>query len=82
MTIKGVNGIAGILNVTLDDSTGKFISGKFISTKLIGKGYPIIDKSKKPIKLLKELTETDFSKTNLVIKNNGSIIKKPPSGGL
>lgn len=82
MNIKGVSGIAGILNITLDDSTGKFISGKFISTKLIGKGYPIVDKSKKAIKLLKELTETDFPTTNLLIKSNGSIIKKPPSGGL
>ena len=82
MNINGVSGLAGILNATLDDSTGKFISGKFISTKLIGKGYPVVDKSKKAIKLLKKLTQTDFPKTNLVIKNNGSIIKKPPSGGL
>lgn len=80
MNIKGVSGIAGILEIKLDGNNGKFQSGNFISTKQISKGYPIIDKTKQAIKLLKKLTETDFPKTNLVIKSNGLIIKKslPP----
>ena len=82
MNIKGVSGIAGILEIKLDEKNGKFQSGYFISTKQISKGYPVIDESKEAIKLLKELTETDFPKTNLVIKSSGLIIKKPPSGGL
>ena len=82
MNIKGVSGIAGILEIKLDGNNGKFQSGNFISTKQVGKGYPVIDNSKKAIKLLKKLTETDFPKTNLVIKSNGSIIIKPPPGGL
>ena len=82
MNISGVSGIAGILEINLDENNGEFLSGNFISIKQIGKGYPVIDKSKKGLKLLKELMKTDFPKTNLVIKSSGLIIKKPPSGGL
>ena len=82
MNIKGVSGIAGILEIKINDDNGDFLSGYFISTKQIGNGYPVIDKSKKGLKLLKELTKTDFPKTKLFIKSSGLIIKKPPSGGL
>ncbi len=82
MNIKGVSGIAGILNVIIDDSTGKFISGNFVPTKQIGKGYPVVDKSNKGLKLIKRLTAEDFPETKLEIKSNGIIIKKPPEGGL
>ncbi len=50
MNTKGVSGIAGILEIKLDENNGKFLSGNFISTKQIGKGYPVVDKSKKAIK--------------------------------
>lgn len=82
MNISGVSGIAGILNVTIVDSTGEFISGKIIPVKQIGNGYPIFDKSNQAVNLIKKLTKADFPKTNLIIKDNGEIIKKPPKGGL
>ena len=82
MNIKGVSGIAGILEIKLNDKNGEFISGSFVSTKQIGKGYPVVDKLNKGLKLLKKLTKDDFPKTNLEIKKNGMIIKKPPLGGL
>ena len=82
MNINGVSGIAGILNITIDDSNGEFISGKFLPTKQIDHGYPIFDKSDEGIKLINKLTQFDFPKTNLIIKDNGEIINKPPKGGL
>jgi len=81
MNIDGVSGIAGILEVDIDETTGEFISGNFNSVKQIKNGYPVIDDSFAGFNLVKKLTKDDFPETQLEFKENGKIIKKPPKGG-
>lgn len=55
---------------------GDFISGKILPVHLNSKGIPYPDKSGRSIKLIKELTKSDFPNTMLDIDSAGNITKK------
>jgi hypothetical protein len=73
ISITGINGAAGVLEVELDEDNGNFIRGKFIPTRQIDRGYPIYDKQKEAIGLLTNLLMKIKPKPKLLITNNGLI---------
>ena len=56
-SLKGPNGIGGILKVNLDLKNGQFLEGRLIPIKLVNGGVPVPDSQKEGIRLLKELTQ-------------------------
>lgn len=75
ISIKGVKGVAPILKAVLDDN-GDFISGQVYPFKQEAPGYPVSDKTGQAAKIMKHLSETDFPNTELIINNEGHLIKK------
>ena len=73
--LQGSNGIAPLFKLKLD-AEGKFISGKVIATKQIGRGIAQKDTSGKVIQELKYLSEIDFPESDLEISLTGEIVKK------
>ena len=76
MKISGYNGLGAIMDITLDENNGNFIKGKIIPTKQKPHGIAFRDRSNRSIQVIKELMELDFPNTPLIIKNDGTIIKK------
>ena len=70
--ISGNNGLGVILEGTLD-AEGKFIYGKLLSTKQVGKGVPIIDEEQKAADLIRRLSTEDFGTTAIKVAKDGSI---------
>ena len=68
--LKGVNGIAPIVEVNVDKE-GKFVSGNIVSIKQIGSGIPVIDTDQKVLAEIKKLIAVDFPNSNIVF--NGSL---------
>ncbi|MCP4113335.1 MAG: CapA family protein [Desulfobacteraceae bacterium] len=74
-SLRGPNGIAPIIKVHLDHS-GKFKTGRIYSFKQEkGKG-PEPDPANRAVKEIRKLTAHDFPKTNLIIQDNGRILRK------
>ena len=73
--LEGVNGISPAIKINVN-TVGEFQKGEIISIKQIQEGIPIIDPSKKVIKKIQELTNDDFKFSELIINNNGEILKK------
>jgi poly-gamma-glutamate capsule biosynthesis protein CapA/YwtB (metallophosphatase superfamily) len=69
-------GYSLILQVELN-AEGDFVSGKIVPVHLDGEGIPYIDQSFRSVKLIRNLTQSDFPKTALRIERNGKIVKKP-----
>lgn len=77
-SLKGHAGTAPMLEIELTKE-GEFTSGRIISFVQIGEGGPIPDKDKKAANEIKELSELDFPESELIIKSNGRILRKPDS---
>lgn len=75
-SLKGCAGTAPMLEVEVNKD-GEFKDGRIISFIQVGEGGPIHDANKRAVKEIKELTELDFPETDLIIKENGRILKKP-----
>jgi poly-gamma-glutamate capsule biosynthesis protein CapA/YwtB (metallophosphatase superfamily) len=73
--LNGANGVAPIVKVFVNPK-GEFLKAKVFSIMQTGEGGPLIDNSNTAIQQLKELTETDFPETPLLIDNKGNITKK------
>lgn len=58
------------------DGTGKFVGGKVIPVQLDGNGMPRLDNNFATVKLIRQLTQTDFPKTPLTIGRLGEL--SPP----
>ncbi len=56
------------------NNQGNFVSGKIIPVHLNRQGIPYPDRQGRSIKLIRQLTQNDFPKTPLIIKNNGQIL--------
>ena len=74
-SLKGPNGLCPIVNVKTD-TEGAFISGKISPVKQIGEGIPLIDAEKQVIKIMQNLSKTDFPDSPLVISEDGDVSKK------
>jgi poly-gamma-glutamate capsule biosynthesis protein CapA/YwtB (metallophosphatase superfamily) len=64
-----------VLEVELNNK-GDFVSGKIIPVHLNRQGIPYPDRQGRSIKLIRQLTQQDFPKTPLIIKNDGQILPK------
>lgn len=73
--LSGELGLAPIMQVYVNKK-GEFIRGNIIPTKQIKRGIPVIDSENKIIKVLQRLTNLDFPDGDLIINDDGSIIKK------
>ncbi len=67
-----------VLEVELNNQ-GDFVSGKIIPVLLSRDGVPYPDRQGRSIKLIRQLTQSDFPKTRLIIDNNGRILIRQPS---
>lgn len=67
-----------VLEVELDNQ-GNFVSGKILPVILNGQGIPYPDRQGRSIKLIRQLTQSDFPKTPLIIKNDGQIFPRKQS---
>ncbi len=73
--LSGVNGITAILDVTIDESNGNFLSGKIIPFKQKKPGIPYFDTEGEAIELMQKLVSA-YKDANLIIDDSGEIIKK------
>jgi hypothetical protein len=73
--LSGELGLAPIMQVYVNKK-GEFIKGNIIPTKQIKRGIPIFDSENKIVKVLQRLTKLDFPEGELLINDDGSIIKK------
>jgi len=74
MNISGISGINIVLDVTLDNFNGDFLSAKLIPVKQISYGVPMYDESMEGIKLIKDFSKRDFPSGKLFFFENGTII--------
>jgi len=70
--LAGALGLAPILKVYMDKS-GNFVRGEIISIKQIKRGIPVIDDDKRVIRIIRNLTQTDFPDTQIDIDDDGII---------
>lgn len=70
--LRGVNGIAPIVKIKTN-SEGKFLKGQLIPIYQPGAGGPKIDRRKRAITVIRELTKKDFPESNLLIDDSGFI---------
>ncbi len=64
-----------VLEVELNNH-GDFVSGKIIPVHLNPEGIPYPDRQGRSIRLIRQLTKSDFPKTRLTIDNKGRILRK------
>ena len=74
VSLRGPMGLAPVLKVHLAKN-GDFLNGQIISTKQIAldPSTPKIDTNQNVVKIMRELTETDFPETNIRILPDGAI---------
>jgi poly-gamma-glutamate capsule biosynthesis protein CapA/YwtB (metallophosphatase superfamily) len=58
------------------NNQGDFVSGKIIPVHLTGQGIPYPDRQFRSVKLIRQLTQSNFPKTRLTIDKNGRIQPK------
>lgn len=75
MNIQGVNGIAPLLELRINGK-GEFLDGRIHPVIQIERGRPIIDKTKRVIKEIRDLTRKDFPNTTLKISEDGELGRK------
>lgn len=73
--LRGISGIAPIIKVTTNDK-GVFEKAQIIPIKQVGEGGPQIDESNEVIKEIIKLNTTDLPECELVISDDGSVIKR------
>lgn len=64
-----------VLEVELNNR-GDFLSGKIIPVHITRQGIPYPDRQGRSIKLIRQLTQSDFPKTPLTINNKGQILRR------
>lgn len=75
-SLKGSAHISCILNVSISDSTGEFLTGKIIPIVQEGRGIPREDTKKRSIALLNQLMHDDMHPNLLLIDEDGTIKKR------
>lgn len=70
ISVAGVCGLAPIMEV-FTDKTGKFLKAQIHSTKQIKYQPPLFDESKQVLKIIQNLTKTDFPEVNIKINDDG-----------
>lgn len=73
--LAGETALTVILEANLD-AEGKFIGGKLHSGRQEGRGIPVLDKSGQAIRVVRNLSNTDFGPNAPNIADDGTITKK------
>jgi poly-gamma-glutamate capsule biosynthesis protein CapA/YwtB (metallophosphatase superfamily) len=73
ISVDGLNGIAPILQVTLDGG-GRFIEGQIYSTVQLRPGGPVRDESRQALRLIRDLSHQDFGTPGIRFLDNGRIL--------
>jgi hypothetical protein len=73
ISVDGLNGIAPILEVTLDGE-GRFIEGRIHSTVQLRPGGPVRDASHQALRLIRDLSGRDFGDPGIRFLDNGRIL--------
>jgi poly-gamma-glutamate capsule biosynthesis protein CapA/YwtB (metallophosphatase superfamily) len=73
ISVDGLNGIAPILQATLDGE-GRFIEGQIYSTVQIRPGGPRRDESRQALHLIRDLSHQDFVTPGIRFLENGRIL--------
>jgi hypothetical protein len=76
INVKGVSGVTCVLEASIDEASGKFLSGRIIPVVQHAPGVPVFDSEKQAISLLRELTQADMPQTPLIIEADGTLKKK------
>jgi len=76
MNISGVTGIAVILDADIDINTGDFLRGQLIAAQQTGYGIPEYDETGEGFKLVRSLTDEDFSENEIIFTKAGGIYNK------
>jgi hypothetical protein len=71
VSLKGVKGVGAIMDITIDNNTGDFVSGKIIPTRQLPPGIPYYDNKEEAISVLQTLTKEDFPNSRLNINDKG-----------
>ena len=71
-SLGGPLGVGAILDVTLDNQ-GQFHTGEILSTVQRGKGVPALDPTGQAAAIVRQLSESDFPNTGVIISNTGRI---------
>ena len=69
---KAAQGISAIFEITLTPD-GKFVTGKIVPAKQIGRGGPVPDETGTAIKKLRQLSVADFGTSAPKIADDGTI---------
>jgi len=72
INVNGVNGLAPIVRLEVDKQ-GRFLKGKIIPTYQEKYKPPKVDPQKRVIKVIRELTKTDFPESPLIIDEEGNM---------
>jgi hypothetical protein len=74
-TLDGALGQSGILQVKLG-ADGRFRSGRFVSTLMVGAGQPVLDPNGTGGALISQLSRDDIGARGVRIGSNGSITRR------
>jgi hypothetical protein len=73
ISVEGLNGIAPILQVTVDGD-GRFIEGQIYSTVQLRPDGPVRDASRQALRLIGDLSHQDFVDPGIRFLDNGRIL--------
>jgi poly-gamma-glutamate capsule biosynthesis protein CapA/YwtB (metallophosphatase superfamily) len=73
ISVEGLNGIAPILQVTVDGD-GRFIEGQIYSTVQLRPDGPVRDASRQALRLIRDLSHQDFVNPGIRFLDNGRIL--------
>jgi hypothetical protein len=73
ISVDGLNGVAPILEVTLDGEGG-FVEGQIHSTVQLRPGGPVRDASHRALRLIRDLSRQDFGEPGIRFLDNGRIL--------
>lgn len=73
ISVEGLNGVAPVLQVTLD-SEGRFIEGQIYSTVQLRPGGPVRDESRQALELIRDLSHEDFGTPGIRFLDNGRVL--------
>jgi hypothetical protein len=75
INIKGVSGVACILEARLDEETGVFVGGAIIPVVQRAPGVPVYDAEKQAIRIIRDLAQSDMPSSTLRIADDGTLTK-------
>ena len=73
INVAGINGLAPILTVTLDEE-GAFVDGEIISTVQLRPAGPSVDKQQRALKLIRDLSLNDFGDPGIRFTPEGRLL--------